>query len=68
MLVEQAGKRFVPQAVTLGPRYGDAVEILTGLTGQEQVVVSGQFLLDAEANVSSGLEQMSETAPAGPPP
>ncbi len=68
VLVEQAGKRFVPQAVTLGPRYGDAVEILTGLTGQEQVVVSGQFLLDAEANVSSGLEQMSETAPAGPPP
>jgi Cu(I)/Ag(I) efflux system membrane fusion protein len=41
-------------------------EILDGLHGGEQVVVSGQFLIDSEASLSGALERLGEggAAPA----
>jgi Cu(I)/Ag(I) efflux system membrane fusion protein len=33
-------------------------EILSGLSGGEKVVASGQFLIDSEANLSGALERL----------
>ncbi len=49
MLAEQGG--FRPVAVTLGPETGDHTVITSGLAEGQQVVASGQFLLDSEASL-----------------
>lgn len=65
MLLQRANKRFVPTAVELGHRYGNEVEVVSGLVASDRFVSSGQFLLDAEASLQSGLEQMGDgEAPA----
>jgi len=50
---------FVPVAVRLGEEIGDRIVILSGLKGDETVVVSGQFLLDSESNRLAGLARIS---------
>jgi membrane fusion protein, copper/silver efflux system len=52
--------RFIARKVTAGAESGERVAILDGLEAGEQVVVSGQFLLDSEANVSSGLGRLQD--------
>jgi len=60
LLLRRPNKRFAPTAVELGQRYGDEVEVVSGLVATDRFVSSGQFLLDAEASLQSGLEQMGE--------
>lgn len=55
----QPGQRFVPVPVRIGQRYDDLIEIVEGLDIDDRIVVSGQFLLDAEASLAAGLEQMN---------
>lgn len=65
LLLQRPNKRFVPTTVELGQRYGDEVEVVSGLAATDRFVSSGQFLLDAEASLQSGLEQMGDgEAPA----
>ena len=54
--------RFAPRRVVVGPESGDSVVIRDGLAEGEQVVVSGQFLLDSEANLRAGMERLGEAA------
>lgn len=54
--------RFRPVRVTTGRSAGGRTEILSGLSGGEKVVVSGQFLLDSEASLSGALERLSTDA------
>ena len=54
--------RFVPRRVVVGPESGDRVVIRDGLAEGEQVVVTGQFLLDSEANLRAGMERLGEAA------
>jgi len=42
---------FQPRMVQTGWRLGDRVEIVKGLTAGEQIVVSGNFLLDSESRM-----------------
>jgi len=51
--------------VQAGIESGDWVEIARGLDAGEDVVVSGQFLIDSEASLKASLMRMSvpETAP-----
>jgi membrane fusion protein, copper/silver efflux system len=51
MLAEDGG-RFRPVEVLLGIEAQGQVEILAGLSEGQQVVASGQFLLDSEASLS----------------
>lgn len=44
---------FEPRNVQLGVDLGDSVEVVRGLTEGEQVVASGQFLIDSEASLRS---------------
>ncbi|HSQ68953.1 MAG TPA: efflux RND transporter periplasmic adaptor subunit, partial [Steroidobacteraceae bacterium] len=50
--------RFQPRRVVPGLESGERVAILDGLTAGEEVVVSGQFLLDSEANLRAGLRRL----------
>jgi len=56
--------RFAPRRVVAGVESGERVAILAGLEAGEQVVVAGQFLLDSEANLRSGLGRLGEESPA----
>lgn len=64
VLVQRANHSFQPIPVNIGQRYGDELEILDGVLATDHIVTSGQFLLDAEANLQSGLGQMSSGANA----
>jgi hypothetical protein len=50
--------RFAPRRVIAGAESGERIAILEGLAAGEQVVVAGQFLLDSEANLRSGLGRL----------
>jgi len=67
VLVETGPGRFAPRDVTLGRRGGDRIEILDGLAEGEQVVVSANFLIDAESNLQSALEGLEGHAGHGAP-
>jgi Cu(I)/Ag(I) efflux system membrane fusion protein len=51
--------RFKAQPVTIGIESGDYVAIRKGLSEGEEVVVSGQFLIDSESNIGAALERMN---------
>jgi Cu(I)/Ag(I) efflux system membrane fusion protein len=50
--------RFQPRRVVPGLESGERIAILEGLAAGEEVVVSGQFLLDSEANLRAGLRRL----------
>ena len=51
--VDRGNGAFEPRQVETGQRIGDRVEIVSGLTTGERVVVSGTFLLDSESQLKS---------------
>lgn len=51
--------RFKPVMVTTGVKSGEFIEIRKGLEQGQEIVTSGQFLLDAEASLKSGLGSMT---------
>ncbi|HEY0941963.1 MAG TPA: efflux RND transporter periplasmic adaptor subunit [Steroidobacter sp.] len=51
---------FRPAEVRTGAELGERTEILSGLREGEQVVASGQFLLDSEASLNSALARLSQ--------
>ena len=57
ILAEGEG-RFRPVAVLTGLEQGEQTEIRTGLRLGDRVVVSGQFLIDSEANLRGALERL----------
>lgn len=67
VLVETGAGRFAPRDVTLGRRGGERIEILDGLSEGEQVVVSANFLIDAESNLQSALKGLEGHAGHGSP-
>ena len=54
---------FHPRQVRAGRSGGGKTEIVEGLSGGEQIVVSGQFLIDSEANLSGALRRLEESSP-----
>lgn len=66
MLAEGEG-RYRPQEVRLGRSDAHYSEVLEGLQDGQQVVASGQFLLDSEASLRGlGLGEPAEPAAAAP--
>ena len=55
MLLDKGEGRFEPRAVKVGRRGGDRVEITEGLAEGDKVVVSANFLIDAESNLKAAL-------------
>jgi len=54
--------RFQPVEVAPGQESGEWIEIQKGLKQGDVVVVSGQFLIDSEANVRASFERMQAPA------
>ena len=65
VLVDKGEGRFEPRAVQLGRRGAGYVEIRDGLKDGENVVTSANFLIDAESNLKSALQSLTN---AGAPP
>nr|WP_211169177.1 efflux RND transporter periplasmic adaptor subunit [Aromatoleum toluvorans] len=55
VLVAQDEGRFLPKAVKVGRRGSEHIEILDGVAAGERVVVSANFLIDAESNLRAAL-------------
>jgi Cu(I)/Ag(I) efflux system membrane fusion protein len=54
--------RFASRTVTAGIESGDWVEILAGIEPGEEVVTSGQFLIDSEASLKASMTRMQDPA------
>jgi Cu(I)/Ag(I) efflux system membrane fusion protein len=55
VLLDKGEGRFEPRAVKLGRRGGGRVEIVEGVAEGDKVVVSANFLIDAESNLKAAL-------------
>ena len=53
---------FMPVAVTTGIESAERIAILEGLTEGDQVVVNGQFLLDAAASIADAAQRLKGTS------
>jgi RND family efflux transporter MFP subunit len=51
--------RFLPREVELGLKGEGAYEVTRGLTGEEKVVVSAQFLLDSESRLQEFIRKLT---------
>lgn len=63
VLLDRGDGRFEPRPVTLGQRGDGMVEIREGVAAGDKVVVSANFLIDAESNLKAALS--SFTADSG---
>ena len=67
VLVQRGEGKFEPRTVKLGA-HGDAyVEVLEGVKAGEQVVVSANFLIDAESNLKAAFSGFGQSADAVKP-
>jgi membrane fusion protein, copper/silver efflux system len=73
VFINKGDGRLEPRVVQLGSKYGDSYEVQDGLNDGEQVVASGNFLIDAESNVQQALKEFepspspNELAPPAKP-
>jgi len=54
--------KFEARKVTAGIESGNYVEIINGVNEGDQIVTSGQFLIDSEASMRASLTRMAEPA------
>lgn len=66
VLVAEGEGRFRPVEVEIGPERSNRIVILSGLEEGQQVVVSGQFLIDSEASLMGAYNRMGKQK--GPAP
>jgi membrane fusion protein, copper/silver efflux system len=67
VLVQLAEGRFEPREVKLGSRTDTYVAVLDGVKEGEQVVVSANFLIDAESNLKAAIAGFGTSGPNGAP-
>jgi membrane fusion protein, copper/silver efflux system len=68
VFVAQGGGRFAPVEVEVGIDHNGETEIRKGLQVGQKIVISGQFLIDSEANLKASTSRMSEPAAQGAKP
>jgi Cu(I)/Ag(I) efflux system membrane fusion protein len=64
VLVDKGEGRFEPRAIQLGRHGAGYVEIRDGLKESENVVTSANFLIDAESNLKSALQSLTNAGAA----
>ena len=55
--------RFQPVAIVPGLESGEVVEVVSGLEEGQEIVVSGQFLIDSEASLRASFGRMGSDTP-----
>ncbi|MCB2216611.1 MAG: efflux RND transporter periplasmic adaptor subunit [Desulfobulbaceae bacterium] len=65
VILAREGGRFAVAFVESGPEFGDEVEIISGLSDGDTVVVSAQFLLDSESSLRAAFTRMEPLAEEG---
>jgi Cu(I)/Ag(I) efflux system membrane fusion protein len=65
VLVERGEGKFEPRRVRLGAHADGAYEVRGGLSGNERVVVSANFLIDAESNLRAALKAFAPPETGG---
>ena len=50
--------RFAPREVKLGAQSEGFIQVLAGLEGSEEVVISAQFLIDSESNLRAAIDRL----------
>jgi Cu(I)/Ag(I) efflux system membrane fusion protein len=63
VIVAEGEGRFRPAEVTLGPEHEGTIVVLAGLEEGQQVVTSGQFLIDSEASLRGLYQRIEGEAP-----
>jgi RND family efflux transporter MFP subunit len=53
-----------PRTVRVGRRFGDQVQILEGLTERDEIVLSGNFLIDSESQLQTGVRANGDASVA----
>lgn len=66
VVVVKRNGNFVPQEVRTGRDFDQWTQVLAGLRPGEQVVASGQFLIDSEASLQGFISRLESNQ--GPPP
>jgi Cu(I)/Ag(I) efflux system membrane fusion protein len=66
-IVERGEGLFEPRPVKLGLRSDGFIEIREGLKAGEKVVVTANFLIDAESNLRAALKSFTADGPAAAP-
>lgn len=59
VFVDKGEGRFEPREVALGARDSERTEITKGIEAGEKVVISANFLLDAESNLNAALNALA---------
>ena len=59
VLIDHGDGRFEPRAVKLGDRAEGYVAVIDGVRADERVVVSANFLIDAESNLKAALSSFA---------
>ena len=67
VIVDRGEGRFEPRPVKVGMRGDSYVEIAEGVKAGENVVVSANFLIDAESNLKAALSGFTADAPKETP-
>ena len=67
VMTAQANGKFLPVEVETGAEANGQTEIRGGLALGQQVVVSGQFLIDSEASLRGTATRMNDAPPAARP-
>src|SRR5450631_460295 len=62
VFIDRGNGYFEPRQVKTGEREGDRIQILSGLTGGERVVTSGNFLIDSESQMKAAASGMGGMA------
>ncbi len=62
VLLAQGEGRFAPRAVRVGRQQGDRIEILGGLAEGDDVVVSANFLIDADSRMMAAVSGFAAPA------
>jgi Cu(I)/Ag(I) efflux system membrane fusion protein len=68
VLIDRGGGRFEPREVKLGAQADGFYEVRQGLSSGERVVISANFLIDAESNLRAALKSFAPPSSAGEEP
>lgn len=67
VFVAKGNGQFTPRRITTGMSLDrDRVQVLSGLAQGENIVVSGQFLLDSESKLKEAIQKMISSKSKGP--